>query len=61
MLKEIRVELIVTGWYKDHLVKIQTALAVLSRFLKKKKKMKTSCYKVTVQTLYCIPGEEKPG
>ena len=30
-------------------------------FSEKKKKMKTSCYKVTVQTLYCIPGEEKPG
>ena len=31
-------------------------MAILSRFLKK---MKTCYYKVTVQTLYCKPGEEK--
>ena len=56
MLKEFRVQLIVTGWYKNYVVKNETVLAILSRFLKE---MKTCCYKVIIQTLYRKPGEEK--
>ena len=48
MLKEFLVQLIVTGCYRNHCN--QTVLALLNRFLKKKK-MKTCCYNVPFKHL----------